>query len=450
MFRLAASDFFCHIRIWVGALAVACACGFIYQYGFCLIGSAEQVGSAFSNMGLPMLLFSSIAAVPVAAAVGNLVVTQQRKSYALWQLAGVLPGTVRALVIIQLCMTGIFGALAGSAAASLIYSPTLPVLLPDLTELANLESPVELVPNWSGVIDSCALSAAVFVAGGFGSARRASKMSPTIALTEPESSAPRIPWLRILLMMICLGAAGLLLTYMCSENLTLVTNGTFFFPLVVVVCYSVLAPWFLPLVLRMWTVPLNGLVLPCLAKREAGYALASSTTIELPIMIGFGVIAGISSSVSLLGEWYEAHSLSYDPTLNQTAQVILFGCPALICLVGSMASALIASEERSRNVSSLRVMGMTLKEALFVSLLESLVHVINALIVGILAVCTSVNITALIFKANPLKYLNLASGLSVGLIGFLFIGLVIGVSTLRGVAAADDGDALGRGVGLGF
>lgn len=436
MFKLAVSDFFSRIWMWLGALVVAVTCGLIIQYGLCIRGSAEQAGHMFGSVGFSLLLFTGMATVPVVTAVGGSVVARQRRSYAMWQLVGVLPGVVRNVVLLQLCMAGAIGATVGAVVASLLYLPTLPVLLPEMLQLSGLESLAGLYPSWPKVIDSALISVALFVLGGLGPARRAAKTSPIAALSELERPVSRRPWLRIIALVLCLVTLGLLFTWMRSGDVAPVTNGTFYFTLVTVALFSVLAPWVLPGCLRLWSAPLGRFVLPDLARRGAEHALASSASIELPITIGFGMLAGFYSMAIPLGEWYAAHSLSFDAMLNQTAQVALFGCPIAICLVGSMASALVSSGEHSRSTASLILVGMTPREALGMSLWESLMHAVNALLVGILTVLVSSTCICLALGVFPTGGAGLLTGLPVVIAGLFFVGLVLCISTLHGIVAA--------------
>lgn len=400
-----------------------------------------------SSTGTMMLLFSAAAIVPVIASVSNLTVARQRDSYALWQLVGVNSHAVRNVVLIQLCMTAVIGALVGAIAALVFYEPLFPILFPDLMQPAGSGSSIGLSSGLTGIVNTLLLSALLYVLGGLGSAKKASRTSPIEALSELERPVPKVPWLRLIVLVACLGVTGYLLTYVQSDDVGLVTNGTFLLPLAVVACVASLAPWILHGMLHLWSFPLRPFVIPNLAKKEADFALASSTSIELPVAIGFGIVVGIYSSLSLLGEWYATHSLSWDPTLNQTARVVFFGCPIVICLVGALASTLISSGEHSRNTASLMLMGMTAKEALAASLLEALLHTVNSLLTGSLTACISVGLISLAFGISPVGHLELVPGLPVCLAGLVFVALVLCASTFLGIhAATTNVSAASRGI----
>lgn len=106
MMRLVFSDLRDHAATWIGALAVAVACGYIGGWVVSLQATAgfstDALQKFLQNAASSVLLFSLVAAVAVLVSAANLTVSAQRRSYALWQLANVRPALVSAVVLVQL------------------------------------------------------------------------------------------------------------------------------------------------------------------------------------------------------------------------------------------------------------------------------------------------------------------------------------------------------------
>ena len=109
---------------------IACNCG-----GFGYLGSwavsIESTASQFDNLknlGTVVVLFSSIAGVSLLVPLAQQAVSLKAKTYALWQIVGASPRTIRLIVLMQLFAIAIVGAAGGSAFEVLSYPLLFPLV----------------------------------------------------------------------------------------------------------------------------------------------------------------------------------------------------------------------------------------------------------------------------------------------------------------------------------
>lgn len=340
MFKLAASDLVRHANVWIGAFAVAIVCGLVGEYAFCLTSSSHRVTDALQTnlqtAGTMMLFFSVIAGLPIVASVANLVITRQRISYALWQLAGASPRIVLWVVLLQLAVCGLVGSLVGGLISLALYPPLFPLLFSDFGPSVVT---LNVTPDATGLPLVAFWSALIFLCGGFGAARRASKTKPLAALSELERTTSKIPLLRIALLGLSIACAVWFYDLMKTADAKDVITWGFVFPLPIIGIFSALSPWILPTVLRAWSILLRPFVLSDLAGKEARYSLASSSSMELPVMVGYAIICGFSSALGPLAVWYATHVGSDgDFTVGWTPTVIMLGGPLLSPQIGLILS----------------------------------------------------------------------------------------------------------------
>ena len=334
------------------------------------------------------------------------------------------PRVVRRSVLVQLGLIGGLGAAFGASVSALLYEPVLPLVLPDLLDRS---SSVAITFYPSDLLETCIYSMFVFVIGGHGSARRASSTSPIAVLSSTDCPTQKVPVLRILLSTFCLAVTVYLFLTMTESSMSTVTNAAFFLPIAITACMSTLAPWLLPPMLRLWTVPLKLNVLLRLSREEACYTLASSTSIELAIM---------SSSIRVLSSWYTASGSSIGTTINQTAKFILFVCPAIVCLIGVAACTLAAADDHKKFASTLVLIGFTRREIVVISLGESLIHAANALILGAASAIISTLLNSFALGTHPFEDLDLSAGPFIGIAGVLLISWLLCFSSAYGARLA--------------
>ena len=430
MIRLVFCDLRDHAATWVGAFCVAVACGFIGGWA----ASLEETAAAFPSMhyvGSVVLAFSSVAAVVVLVSASNLTVSAQRRSYALWQLANVSPRRVSCVVLAQLASVAVLGALAGTLLEAATFSALFPLVFGAKEALAQATPRVSfsMMPTvWLAV-------AGVFLCGGLKGARSAGKTPPIMALREPELKRTGMTRLRLVLFAVLSACTAWTVSSMVGAAPDAVMNWSLFLPLLMVAVLACISPITLSAVLGAWTalVPKARWNAWFLARRAARYGLGFSTSVETPVMVGFGLIAGVFSVMGVWAGFNALHDLRFTG-LDWTESLILFGGPVLLCAVGAAVSVVMTSKTRARDVALLIAAGARPETLVAAAACEALVHTVTAALAGACAVVASNAVVAFVVDMPLFAGLAFGEGLVVLLAGFVLVlaaTLVPTVSALR-------------------
>lgn len=422
MMRLVFSDLRDHAATWIGALAVAVACGYIGGWVVSLQATAGFSTGALQkflqNAASSVLLFSLIAAVAVLVSAANLTVSAQRRSYALWQLANVRPALVSAVVLVQLGVVAVLGAACGALLAAATFEPLFPLVLGSRETLAQAV-PVADMARMPAV---WVVTAAVFLCGGLKGARSAGRTPPLTALREPEPKRARVTWLRTLLfagMLACTCWASLAL----NESPDVAMSWSVFVPILMVATLVPLAPLVFPALLGAWTsmVPQGRGSAWYLARHIARHALSSSTSIETPLMVGFGLVAGLFSAMACSVDYLERQGVADISTIGWAESFIMLGGPVLLCAVGAAVSVVMSSRSRTRDVALLVAAGARPATLMAAAGCEALVHAVAATLAGMACAVASTAVVANAFGVPLLGNLAFVEGLVVSLAGFVLV-----------------------------
>ncbi len=422
MMRLVFSDLRDHAATWIGALAVAVACGYIGGWVVSLQATAGFSTGALQkflqNAASSVLLFSLIAAVAVLVSAANLTVSAQRRSYALWQLANVRPALVSAVVLVQLEVVAVLGAACGTLLAVATFEPLFPLVLGSREALAQAV-PVADMARMPAV---WIVTAAVFLCGGLKGARSAGRTPPLTALREPEPKRARVTWMRTLLfagMLACTCWASLALT----ESPDVAMSWSVFVPILMVATLVPLAPLVFPALLGAWTsmVSQGRGSAWYLARRIARNALSSSTSIETPLMVGFGLVAGLFSAMACSVDYLERQGVADISTIGWAESFIMLGGPVLLCAVGAAVSVVMSSRSRTRDVALLVAAGARPATLMAAAGCEALVHAVTATLAGMACAVASTAVVANAFGVPLLGNLAFGEGLVVSLAGFVLV-----------------------------
>lgn len=202
-----------------------------------------------------------------------------------------------------------------------------------------------------------------------------------------------------------------------------VMNYSLYVPILIVATVAPLAPLVFSTVLRAWTalVPQARWNAWYLARHTARYGLSTSTSVETPVMVGFGLVAGIYSSVSVWAAWARLQGNADFNGIDFTTALLMFGGPILLCAIGAAVSVVMTSRSRTRDVALLIASGARPQTMLGAAVCEALIHAVTATLVGAAAVVAS-NATIAYAVGLPL-FANLAfgEGLVVSLAGFVLV-----------------------------
>lgn len=112
--------------VWGGLLAIAVVFGYLGSWAVSIESTASQFDN-LKNLGTVVVLFSSIAGVSLLVPLAQQAVSLKAKTYALWQIVGASPRTIRLIVLMQLFAIAIVGAAGGSAFEVLSYPPVVSI-----------------------------------------------------------------------------------------------------------------------------------------------------------------------------------------------------------------------------------------------------------------------------------------------------------------------------------
>lgn len=422
MIRLIFSDLKDHASTWIGAFATAFACGYIGGWVVSLRTTASLSGEALQwslqNASSMMLAFSLVAGIAVLISAANLTVSTQRRSYALWQLANVSPLLVSVIVLAQLVTVAMLGALCGTLLTIATFEPLFPLIFNARKEMAQVIPYVgvaQLPLVWFVVV-------AVFLGGGVRGARSAGMTPPLTALREPESKRMKITWLRILLFII-LAICTVWLYFAMADSTPIEAISFSPFMLILVVALATpIAPLVFSKLLTLWT-----LLVPkrwnawYLARHTASYGLSTSTSVETPIMVGFGLVAGLFSLIQIMASYAERQGNYATSGLDSTTTLLMLGGPVLLCAIGAAVSVVMSSRSRTRDVALLTANGAQPSTLVAAAVCEAFIHNITATLVGIVTVVASNALLATILGLDPCDDLSFDAGLIVSLVGFILV-----------------------------
>lgn len=421
MMRLVFSDLRDHAVTWLGAFFVAVGCGYIGGWA-ASIGATMEPYPNLQDLPWMVLVFSSLAAAAVLVPAANLTVSVQRRSYALWQLVNVSPRLVSAVVIAQLAVVAVAGAVCGTLLEAATYVPLFPLVFSSRyyqpIDHVVLEVGLPLFPLvWFGVVG-------VFVLGGLRGARSAGETPPLVALNAPEPTRKGMTWLRIALFAGLAFGDWQLASFMVGSGADAALDMSLFLPVLMIAMLVPLAPLVFSIVLRAWTslVPKTRWNAWYLARHTARYGLSASTSVETPVMVGFGLVAGVFSLSGVLGAYVRQQGMTgWSTSLDFTSSLLLLGGPILLCAIGAAVSVVMTSRSRTRDVALLIASGARPQTMLGAAVCEALIHAVTATFVGAAAVVASNAVIAYAVGLPLFANLAFGEGLVVSLAGFVLV-----------------------------
>lgn len=434
MMRLILFDLRDHAATWIGAFAVAMACGYIGGWAASLQATAALSASdpslykSLQNTVSMVLAFSSIAAVAVLVSTAGLTVSVQRRSYALWQLVNVRPRHVSAVVFAQLTVVAVAGAICGTLLAAGTFVPLFPLVF----RLWEPFSRVVAQTGFSLMPLVWLVVAGVFLLGGTKGARSAGKTPPLVALRDPEPKRMGMTWVHIFLFVVIAACVCAVAGIMARSEPEVVMNWSLYIPLLVVTLLVPLTPVVCSSLLRLWAafVPQKRWNAWYLARHAACYGLSASTSVETPVMVGFGLIAGLFSVMNLWKAYLLRQGIVNFNGLDPTQTVLVLGGPVLLCAIGAAVSVVMSSKSRTRDVALLVAGGAHPRTLVASAVCEAFIHVATATLLGAGCVLASNTIIAAAVGMPLLEGVTFTEGLVVSLVGFALVLAATLVPTL--------------------
>lgn len=438
MLKLIFSDLKTNKATWLGAFFVAITCGYIGGWVISILGTAQfYVGAVYKNInqaGTILFLFSIVAGLAVISAVAKLTVDAQRKSYALWQLVNVSPRKVIVVVLAQLFVVAILGAICGTLLSGISFSPLFPLVFSARKIFEEVIPRVDLSSMpivWLGV-------ACIFLFGGLKAARTAGRTTPLQALTSQPLKKLDMTWIRLLLF-------AVLLTITVWFSYSIIVDGpnngmdrSIYLPILLVGTLVPIAPVLFLLFMRIWTllVP-QRCVVWFLARRMALYNFSLSTSVQTPIMVGFGMVAGILTIINTMKHYATDIGITNFNGLDLTSTILAMGGPILLSAVGAAASIGMTARSRTSDVKLLAISGASPRTLILAAICETFIHSANATFVGIIAVAASNYIVSKGLMILPFVDITITDGLIVSLLGFIMIAITVLTPTLFALSRKD-------------
>lgn len=397
-------------------------CGYLGGWAASLRATADLcAGTLQRNMqdaATMVLVFSLVAAVAVLVSAANLTVVAQRRSYALWQLANVGPRRVGVVVLAQLAVVAVVGAVVGTLLSAATFVPLFSLVFGGHGKFSQVAPQVgasSMPAVWLAV-------AGVFLCGGLKGARGAAKTPPLTALREPEPERRGMTWLRALLFVALAACAWWVSSLMLDDGPDKVLNWSLYIPLLMVAAMVPLAPLAFSAFLSAWTSLLpqkwNALV-PGAAHRS-----------PRPFLQHLGrdahhggrrLVAGVFSIVACAAAYAEAQGAADFAGLDFTTTILMLGGPVLLCAVGAAVSVVMTSRSRTRDVALFVAAGARPATLLAEAACEACIHAVTATLVGVAVVVVSNAVVAYAYGLPLFTGLSFGEGLVVSLVGFALV-----------------------------
>ncbi|WUJ69686.1 ABC transporter permease [Kribbella soli] len=268
----------------------------------------RQIRVPFSDAdvsGLQVVLnmvgaISGFITIFVIASTFAFAVASRRQEIGLLRLIGATPRQIRRMVLGEALVVALAASLTGALAAQL----ATPLLLDkaSYTELA----PVKLEPASPWVPLAIAVAAGLLVAmlGARSAARRAGRVGPIDALREAALEPPRIGPVRIIFGLLFMGGAITMLSLIRPSSGDGAVPLAMFTPMVMVIALTLLAPLVVPVVGRLWAVPLVAWthVSGRLARSNVVAAPRRSASLAAPILAISAVAGSMVLSLSFAAD----------------------------------------------------------------------------------------------------------------------------------------------------
>ncbi|MGU3409763.1 FtsX-like permease family protein [Microbacterium sp. M1A1_1b] len=432
MIRLTLAGMLAQRRIWIGTLIVAVATGLALSLAATVIHTGIHIGSLdavalvresglhgvpadaidqvadaiqyfFVFFGSVIVLFSGVCAMVVVATTTNLAVDLQRREYALWQLAGVSPTRIAAIVRGQVALVSLVGAavgaLVGFAVAPRVFTAGFDAAS-GLPPVAPLYDPLDAVLTTLVVV-------VIAVLGALRASGRAGRVQAIEALRGPGRAAGRMTIIRWIL-------AALLLLATVSNSLSIgdlqldqAAVPSAMFPLTAAVTLVALAPLVTPPLLRLWTsiVPARLSSSWFLARNTAEYDLTRSTSTVTVMMIAIALPGGLAAANAVFtstGATPDTPDASQSIIIGDQTLLLLVGGALVIALAGVAANVYMASSVRDREHALVRSAGSTPGGVLLSAVFEGVILAGTALVqAAVVLLVTGFGLAASLAAHNP-------------------------------------------------
>lgn len=391
--RLATAELLAAWRLWGGAFVlavfaalIACVCAGDFSTAR---GMTDEDGRAgLLNHALIYVGFN----VPVVIGALNILLTYvvdlQRPRYALWQLAGVGPRTIRSVVLLQAALLGV----VAFGIALLLAAPTVHLFLDTLSSPFRADSaPIREVRLGLPELSIAFLVfMAVVVLSALGASARARRTPILAAIRTPEVVNAPLSTTRIVLAIAFSSIA-------IASTVTLVFVRVGYLALgqmLILVAFLFAAPWASEQVMRLWVRLMPGRATSWFVARESAMYNVTRSHAGISLMV---VAAGLGSVTGVAGLW--------DGPDQAGIAVAVFGTPVFLVLYAGAATIIMTSGHRRRETTLLMVSGATRATTMAAAAFEALIVTLTAGLISL--------VVALPFLFTPAQSATATGGIRV-------------------------------------
>lgn len=167
------------------------------------------------------------------------------------------------------------------------------------------------------------------------------------------------------------------------------------------------------------------------------YNFSLSTSVQTPIMVGFGLVSGILTILNTMRHYAVNIGVTDFNGLDMTSTILVMGGPILLSAVGSAASIGMTARSRVGDVKLLAISGASPKTLISAAICEAFIHSANATLIGVIAVAASNFVVSKGLALPPFVDMTVADGLIVSLLGFIMILITVLVPTSFALSRKD-------------
>lgn len=402
MLRLAVSDLRASWLSWAGVSLTFVAATFTLTLAALIAASglaaraAGTLADEFVSLVLAdaaiNIVFCSIVSLSIVGASTGLVVAARRGSIARLLLGGASPTQVTGMVLAQVTLVVLACAVLGSLLAVVLTQPALDLIADD----RGFTAP-DAVVSLPAILAATLGTVLVAVVGAAWQARGASRIPPVEALRASRGDAPArnrwfvvgLRWVGFVVLMAAV-VAGPAIFRAVGEELeedafTILMQISFFSLFLTGAALTLVARHVVGPVTRAWSalVPV-----PSPAWRLARHSVAARgerlSRSVVPVMFAVGLAFGLLSFGQTLNATLDSIGL---PTLDGSSMetlLALFALPLVVAVAGSVGSLVMMSRQRDAELALDGVIGATPGQQASIPVLEALLVVVTASLMGLL------------------------------------------------------------------
>ncbi|MBG0741169.1 FtsX-like permease family protein [Paeniglutamicibacter antarcticus] len=400
MLRLVLAELRHNLRLWVGAFIVIAAAATILAISAGLFSTAfdlwttdligdQDIEGIIGFAAMPAFLVA-ITTVVVITSVAQLTVSEQRHSYALWQLVGVSPRKVTGVVMRQLAILSLLAAATGVLVGWPFIQPLFDWLGTRVPSLAGLTASLSPVAVALVVLASVLLT----LVGGIRPARAAGATPPIMALRSSATphggmSIARWIWCALLLLAGVGMGAGIQ-----SIPLSGIGSTGVFIPFVFGCAVACMGPILVPLLLRAWTalIPLTLSPSWFLARNASRYRVTQSASAIVPLSLGLILVGSFTSVLAMFDQALTLESGRGGPPADTTANLVVYGAPLILATLAAAVTVFMSGRARERENALILAAGTTRATIIATAVLEAVIYTATATILALIVLIPSLGI----------------------------------------------------------